>query len=151
MKVTAWRMFKAIYEAQAFNGEGARLVGGRWNSKGTAVVYTAGTAALAVLEQLVHVQSHEFLDAYRLCKISFDDVLVETVSQADLPPAWKTSKDLKRLGDEWAAKQSSAVLRVPSVIVDSEVNYLLNPAHPDFPRIDIDRPQPFWFDPRLRR
>ena len=67
MSIAAWRIFKPKHAAMAFTGEGARQFGGRWNSKGTAIVYTAGSAALAALEMLVHIASHELLEAYQLC------------------------------------------------------------------------------------
>ena len=152
MTITAWRIFKSQHEVSAFSGEGARLYGGRWNSQGTSIVYTAGTASLAVLELLVHITSPRVLDAYSLCEITFADTLVETIGMADLPSSWRTSPalwDLKRLGDSWAAQRTSAVLQVPSAIVESEVNFLLNPAHADFSSIEIGPARPHRFDPRL--
>lgn len=152
MKLTAWRIFKGKHTASAFTGDCARRFGGRWNSKGTAVIYTAGTASLAILELLVHLSSHQLLETYRLCEVTFDDELVQAIVSADLPPNWRSDPaplELRQLGDQWIAGESSAVLRVPSVIVETEVNYLLNPAHPDFRSIHIGRPSPYQFDPRL--
>ena len=145
-------MFKVRHEADSFNGEGARLVGGRWNRAGTAVVYAAGSASLAVLEKLVHLASHEILEAYLLCQVTFDQKLVNVVNISDLPSGWQDDpgpEELKQLGDEWVRQQLSAILRVPSVIIETEFNYLLNPAHPDFRRITIGAPVPFRFDSRL--
>jgi RES domain-containing protein len=145
-------MFKPKHAATAFTGEGARLYGGRWNSKGIAVVYTAGNAALAALELLVHLASHQLLESYRLCSVTFDDTLVEEIGYSDLPRNWRSDPAplaLKQIGDVWVVSQASAVLQVPSVIVDSEFNYLLNPAHPDFPRIQIGTAKDFRFDSRL--
>ncbi len=77
MTVTAWRIFKPKHAAAAFTGEGARLYGGRWNSKGTAVVYAAGSAALAALELLVHLAPQRMLELYQLCDVTFDEKIVE--------------------------------------------------------------------------
>jgi RES domain-containing protein len=147
-------MTKAKHAKDAFSGEGARLAGGRWNSRGNAVVYTASSASLAVLERLVHLESDEILEAYLLCEVSFSDELVKSVNAADLAPDWRAASpppELQRIGDTWLASRSCAVLRVPSVIVELEFNYLLNPAHPNFGRIDIGPFLPYRLDPRLRK
>ncbi|HPM84963.1 MAG TPA: RES family NAD+ phosphorylase [Candidatus Anammoximicrobium sp.] len=154
MTVTAWRIFKPKHAAAAFTGEGARLYGGRWNSKGTAVVYAAGSAALAALELLVHLAPQRMLELYQLCDVTFDEKIVKQVSHADLPANWRSDpapQALKEIGDLWIASQTSAALRVPSAVIDTESNYLLNPAHPDFSRIQIGRARPFRLDPRLAK
>ena len=43
----------------------------------------------------------------------------------------------------------SVVLRVPSMVLPEEANYVLNPPHPDFGRIDIGEARPWHVDPRL--
>jgi RES domain-containing protein len=147
-------MTKAKHAKDAFSDEGARLAGGRWNSRGNAVVYTASSASLAVLERLVHLESDEILEAYLLCEVSFSDELVNSVNAADLTPDWRAASpppELQLIGDTWLASRSCAVLRVPSVIVELEFNYLLNPAHPNFGRIDIGPFLPYRLDPRLRK
>lgn len=152
MTVTSWRIVKAKYASTAYSGEGARRYGGRWNSPGKATVYTAGSAALAVLELLVHLSSHRILGAYRLCPCTFDDSLVESVDRGELPSNWRSDPapwEPKRIGDAWISGQSSVVLRVPSAVVEYEHNFLLNPAHPDFGKVEFGSPQPFQFDPRL--
>ena len=70
---TFFRLVKARYADQAFDGEGAKLSGGRWNSKGVAVVYAADSIALAALELLIHLHSHEILNSYRLYRIEIGD------------------------------------------------------------------------------
>lgn len=147
----AWRIVKEKHAATAFDGEGARLYGGRWNSAGTCMVYASGTKALAALECLVHINPPVFF-RYVAIPIEFDDALVE---RADgLPANWTEhppSATTQRLGDLWARQARSAVLEIPSVIVPAEPNYLLNPAHPHFNKIAIGPPEPFSFDPRLLR
>ena len=145
----AWRMVKEKHAATAFLGEGAWLYGGRWNSAGTRVVYTSGSQALAALESLVHLNP-PVIFKYLAIPIEFDDPLVEKV--AALPADWTEEPPppaTKAIGDLWVKEARSAVLELPSVIILGEPNYLLTPAHPDFQKIIIGKPQPFSFDPRL--
>ena len=149
---TGWRIVKSRYASTAFDGEGARLYGGRWNSPGTRMVYTSSTISLAVLEVLVHLQEASILSSYSLISAGFDDALVERLDRSLLPDGWRSypaPSELQRIGDEWVRRQRSAVLEVPSVIVERESNYLLNPAHPDFSSVVIGEPEPFTFDERL--
>lgn len=152
MKIVAWRIYKAKFAGNAFTGDGARQFGGRFNSKGTPVVYLAGSMSLAVLEMLVHVQRAQLLDAYLCASATFDESFIRTVSASDLPLDWRESPPSPRsqsVGDEWVASRTSAVLRVPSVLIEAEWNYMLNPNHPDFSRIEIGRELPFAFPERL--
>lgn len=152
MIVEAWRIFKPKHRADAFTGSGAAQFGGRWNSKGTPVLYVAASRALAALEMLVHLGTEEVLSRYFLVRVAFDDSLVSRLSVDDLPRTWRrdpTPKSLQALGDRWVRKRVSAVLRVPSAIVPDEHNYLLNPAHADFNQIEIGEPIRWQFDRRL--
>lgn len=150
--IRAVRIVEAPFAAAAFSGEGARRAGGRWNSPGTAVIYTAGSESLAILEMLVHLQSHELLKRYVLFEVSFDERLLRAIDPGALPKTWRKSPPgaaVQRVGDAWVASGVSAILRVPSVLVPREWNYLLNPAHRDFKQIRIGPRQPVRFDPRL--
>lgn len=139
---------------QAFDGEGARRYGGRWSSPGTRVVYCSESVSLAALEVLVHLQAAVPLGAYTVIPVRFPERVVTDVPRRDLPKNWASSPAplrLQRIGDEWAARNRSVALRVPSAIVSAESNYLLNPAHPDFGTVEIGTPQAFVLDPRLLR
>jgi RES domain-containing protein len=152
MTVSAWRIAKARHAVTAFSGEGAKDYGGRWNSPGVAVIYAAGSAALAMLEVLVHLQSQELLQRYVLFEVTFHESLITTVNPKTLPKAWRQSPPpaaVQQVGDLWVTGGRSAVLRVPSVTVPNEWNYLLNPAHADYRKITIGPRQPTRFDPRL--
>jgi RES domain-containing protein len=148
---TAWRIVKAKHAATAFSGKGAADHGGRWNSRGVSVVYASLTQSLAVLESLVHLNPpvrFKFV-AFRL---RFDDALVEKFPLRKLPADWQMEPpppSTQRIGDAWVREARSAVLALPSTIIPSEPNFLLNPAHPDFKKISIGKPKPFVFDPRL--
>jgi RES domain-containing protein len=147
----AWRIVKERHAADAFDGEGARLHGGRWNSRGTRLVYASATLSLAALENLVHLVppiSFRFV-AFR---VEFSESLVESVPVPGLPVDWTEeppSRSTQGIGDRWVREARSAVLEVPSVLIPGESNYLINPAHPEFGRLKIGTAEPFAFNPRL--
>jgi len=154
VSVSAWRIVKARNAASAFTGQGARKVGGRWNSPGVAVVYAAQSASLAMLEMLVHIQSRELLRSYVLFEVTFDESLIGVIASEDLPDTWRQSPpsaEGQGVGDQWVSEARSTVLKLPSVIVPAEFNYLFNPAHPDFAKLAIGPKQPVEFDSRLRK
>lgn len=152
--IRAWRIVGADYAETAFEGQGASLSGGRWNSRGHPVVYTSSTASLSALEVLVHLPRRKELEGFVLFAASFADELVTDVERQHLPSDWHAyppPEELQQIGDSWILSESSAVLRAPSVIIDTEFNYLLNPAHRDFKKIEIADPVPFSLDLRLLR
>ena len=146
----AWRIVKEKHAAAAFSGEGAAKTGGRWNSRGVAVVYTSCTRSLAVLESLVHLNPPVAFN-YVAIPLKFVDTLIETFRPDNLPADWRSEPPpmaTKAIGDGWVKAARSVVLALPSVIT-GETNYLLNPAHPDFKKITIGKQERFVFDPRL--
>lgn len=152
MTITAWRIVKARYIAGAFDGEGARVEGGRWNSPGTPVVYTSQSAALAALEMLVHLGRPSIVRAYVLIPCTFDNAVVSRLDRKRLPKNWRTypaPPGLQLIGDEWIKSGTSAVLEVPSAVIETDSNYLLNPHHRNFRSIRVMDSQPFDFDVRL--
>lgn len=149
---TGWRIVKTKFAAHAFDGEGARLYGGRWNSPGVRMVYTSESLALAALEILAHLGRSGALAAYSRCAVRFDERLVTSLDRSLLPADWRTypaPAELQLIGNSWVADGTSAVLEVPSALVETERNYLLNPLHPEFGSLIIEPPKPFDFDPRL--
>jgi RES domain-containing protein len=146
----AWRIVKGKHAATAFDGEGARLHGGRWNSIGIRVVYVSGSKSLAALETLVHLEM-PVISCFVAIPVEFQSNLIETLSPNRLPTDWNTepaSPAAQHIGDSWVKSCRSAILAVPSILT-GETNYLLNPAHPNFKKIRTGKPQPFTFDPRL--
>lgn len=124
-------------------------MGGRWNSKGNRMVYTAEHYSLAVLEMLVNLDKSSILSSYSTSSVHFDDALVESLDLSSLPANWRKypfPTELPRLGDAWLAGMSSVILKVPSVITEIESNYLINPQHQDFALLTIDSPRSFTFD-----
>ena len=150
---TFFRLVKARYADQAFDGEGAKLSGGRWNSKGVAVVYAADSIALAALELLIHLQSHEILNSYRLYRIEIGNADLLSLDARDLPKDWRADpppSSTAHVGDGWVSSNDSLALAVPSVVIPSQQNILINPAHSRFHRaLQTVRPESFVFDPRL--
>ncbi|NLD38708.1 MAG: RES family NAD+ phosphorylase [Desulfatiglans sp.] len=150
--ILAWRIVSAAYQESAFTGDGAKTYGGRWNSKGVPVIYTAESLALASIEILVNLSSAKLLDNYVKIPVHFEENLVQALPFKDLPSDWNNrpvSQSTQILGDKWFKEQRSAVLRVPSVVVPEEYVYLLNPVHPDFTKIEIGTPVAYHFDTRL--
>ena len=145
----AWRIVKERHAATAFDGEGARICGGRWNSVGTRLVYVSGYKALAALETLIHLNP-PVVFKYIAFPVEFDESLVEKVTL--LPADWTEEPppvSTMKIGDLWVKEARSPVLEIPSVIIHSEPNYLINPSHADFKKIVIGKAEPFSFDPRL--
>lgn len=151
--ITAYRICQKRFAKSAFDGEGARLLGGRWNSPGTRLVYLAGSISLAQLEMLVHLESDEVLhDRYVVIPVQIPRVYVTVLPREKWPRGWRASAgsaSAKRMGDEWARLASSLCLQIPSVLVPEESNFLLNPAHPAFSEIQIGKPRSLVFDRRL--
>jgi RES domain-containing protein len=150
-RISSFRIVKRKFVRTAFSGLGARLYGGRWNSVGTSMIYTAGSLSLAILEWRVHLAQWP-PPPLVVIEVEFDEALVWT--PARLPQQWKRfppPRSVAALGDNWIKMQRSAVMRVPSAVVSREWNYLLNPNHRDFSKVIIGRPREFHPDERLGR
>ncbi len=136
-------------------GEGARLYGGRWNLKGTPVLYTSDSTALATLETLVHFPLHLMPSERSIMTLQLPDNL-ETfaVSPEELPTRWwinPAPPELAEIGQRWIEEQSGVALVVPSSVTPTGEgrNYILNPQHPDFKYIEIVKVSPYNYDERL--
>ena len=148
----AWRVVSQKYAASAFDGEGARRSGGRFNSPGTPVVYASDTLALAVLEVVVHLPTYHALRERVAFHLDIPDDLIETLAEHDLPGDWRStppSRSTQTLGDDWVTRADSAVLQLPSVLLPHHTNLILNPAHPDVSQITIGSGEAIPVDPRL--
>jgi RES domain-containing protein len=150
MTLVAYRLAARRFIAAAFTGEGAWRWGGRWNPVGISLVYTSGSLSLASLEFLAHLDSRAELPETVSFQVRFEERLVSEPER--LPPNWRdipAPPSTEEVGANWFKSGRSAILRVPSIIIPSEFNFLLNPAHPDFRLIEISPPEPFSIDPRL--
>lgn len=152
MKITAWRIVQAKYLKSAFDGEGAGRFPGRWNHRGTPMVYTAGSLSLAMLEMLVNMDNAQILKAFISIPVTFADDLCKRLTPRQLPPDWASfpiPSKTRDIGTSWAQSMASPVLAAPSAVVQIETNFLLNPLHPEFTKITIGGAQAFSYDPRL--
>lgn len=135
-------------------GKGGLYASGRWHHRGQPIVYTASSRALSVLERLVH-ESPVTMPELTLMVIHLpDDISLTHYSPAQLPDGWDLLPDAdmsKDIGTEWLVGHETALLRVPSAIVDSEFNILINPFHPDAARIKVIETREFRYDERLQR
>jgi RES domain-containing protein len=149
---SAWRIVRAARVHSAFTGEGGRVYGGRWNSRGTAVVYLSEHESLAALELFVHTMPLPPTERYLSFQLEWEDKLTEYFPLKNLPTRWNAEPptfETMQIGDEWIRRGKSVALAVPSVLSTSEMNFLLNPRHTDFHRIKISKPIQYCFDPRL--
>jgi RES domain-containing protein len=133
------------------SGTGAALYGGRWNSKGVYVLYTASTVSLALLETIVHMPG---LPKASFCQLQIEmpENSITEISEKQLPPKWNAyppPSALQKIGNAFIKKGEFLALRIPSAIVPEEFNYLLNPAHPDFKKIKLTAKKTLSFDERL--
>ena len=150
-EILVYRIVDAGSADTAFTGEDALESGGRWSEPGHAVVYTSGSVALAALEALVHRKEGAATKRF-VCVHARIPEGVSLIRGQRIPREWnaRPPKDASRLfGSRWLHAKRHAVLAVPSVVLPSEHNFLLDPAHPEFVTIEVGRPVPFRFDPRL--
>ncbi len=153
MSQTAFRLVKRKWSEQAFDGEGARRYGGRWNSKGKRCIYLASTPSLALLEIMVHLDDYSLLEDYMLYQMTIADSSLLELNPDSLPQDWDADPaplSTAQIGDEWLGSLASTALYVPSTIIPIEHNILINPAHQQYPEVlktatEID----FRADPRL--
>lgn len=153
MSQTVWRITTARFAQSAFSGEGARLYGGRWNPKGSPMVYTAQSQSLALLEMAVQdapLRAHYVLIPAHLPA----NLSTQKLGVSQLPDDWRKPSGLAALlalGRKWLSDRRSCAWVVPSAVLPGECNWLLNPEHPDFQRIRIGPPQALEVDARLLR
>ncbi len=135
------------------SGKGAELAGGRWNSVGIPVVYTAESRALAALEVAVHMQLNGVPEDYLMITIFIPDTAIrQEIQRKDLPFDWKAfpeNRYTQFLGDKFFKENLHLALKVPSAVIQGDHNILLNPYHPDFSKVKVVSTEPFEFDQRL--
>lgn len=149
----AWRIEKQKRVGSAKTGDGARIAGGRWNSPGLPVVYASEHLSLAVLEILVHAPDIAQRQVARaVASITIPHDLIDVVLLKSLPEGFGPATPVsvtQAIGDDWLKANRSPMLLVPSAIVTTEQNVLLNPLHPDFGRSEWSSFDPILLDPRL--
>lgn len=155
--LTGWRIAApdhAHNPEEMMSGEGAFRYGGRWNSKGTRVVYLGTSIAQAAMELLVHLGRADILRQFNKMEVAFDESHMQHISIADLPDNWSQpsmASSVQDVGDAWVRDLSSLILQVPSAAVTGEFNYLVNPNHDEVASLTYSVITPFGYDPRLSK
>lgn len=147
-----YRVCKAKF-ASDLKGEGARLFGGRWNNKMIGCLYTSESRALAVLEYTVNVNIDYIPRALNITTIEIPDRPIRILNEPDLPGDWKHSpapSSTKDFGSILLLAAAEPVIRIPSAIIPSEFNYLLNPLHPDSKKFKVIDTSDFVYDVRIK-
>ena len=125
----------------------------RWNYKGTYIIYTAESRSLACLENLVHRSGEGGNNLYKVMLIQIpDNVKIEVIETGQLKKDWQKIENYsycQALAANWIAGLKTAILKVPSVLIKNEFNYLINPAHADFKKIKLTATEDFIFDARF--
>ena len=146
-----YRLCKVKY-AMDLSGKGAENCGGRWNSKGTAMLYTSGSRALAVTEIAVHTPLGNLPTDYHLITLEVPEISIFEIEIQKLSAGWTTfpySRSTQLLGDQFITVNKFLILKAPSAVVPGDYNYLLNPIHEDFHQVRILHIEAFEFDTRL--
>lgn len=135
-----------------FDGSGAAIHGGRWNSPGRAVIYGATSFSGALLEILAHAGRERLPGPHHLITIDIPLALpVLKVTEEDVP-GWNMPEAVasRAIGDAWLTERAMAVMTMPSVIgTPYDYNVAINPQHPDVTQLRISEPMPVQWDPRL--
>lgn len=141
--------------ARDLSGKGARLTGGRWNAKDTAVIYTSESRSLAAMEYLVHVSLANVPSEIKIISIGIPDTSIQKqIDPSDLPKDWPQNPApilLADIGTKWVLSMESLLLRVPSAVIMQEFNVLINPTHPDMKSVQILVVENFIYDERLHK
>jgi RES domain-containing protein len=151
--VRIWRICRKQFASKPLDGKGGMLAAGRWHTPRHLVTYASDSLALASLEVLVHCDLDLIPDDLTAIEIDVPaKVKVTALPTSDLPRAWRrypAPQALQQLGNRWLDELATAVLRVPSSVVPTEHNYLINSLHRDFKEIRVVRHFGFAFDERI--
>ncbi|MFI5135142.1 MAG: RES family NAD+ phosphorylase [Chitinophagales bacterium] len=147
-----YRLARSKYKKD-LSGKGAAKSSGRWNSKGVAILYTSESRALCTAEAAVHIGLGNVPGDYYLVTIEIkDDASVKELKQTELPRDWKSfphPDSTQQIGDEFVQENKFLILKVPSVVVQGDHNYLINPDHKERKKIKIIKTERFAFDKRM--
>jgi RES domain-containing protein len=150
--VEVFRLVRKKYPIE-LSGNGAAISGARWNSKGTEMIYCAQNRALAMAEVMVHLTFATLPSDFVMLTISIpDEVLIAVLDPKKLNLDWNvfpTAFETPFIGDDFVKKKEACLLKVPSAVVKGDFNYLINPLHPDFSKIEIIEQVDFPFDKRI--
>ncbi len=139
--------------ASDLTGKGAAMFGGRWNKKGSPVLYTGENKEIALLETIVHTPPL-LIPALVILTLEIPDDSITTIEIKSLPENWTVYPApvvLSEIGERWIKEGKTIALKVPSCIIHSSHNYILNCRHPEYSRVRLIDQRNFKFDSRLKR
>jgi RES domain-containing protein len=139
--------------ANDLTGRGAAMFGGRWNKKGSPVLYTGENKEIALLETLVHTPSL-LIPELDILTLDIPDNSITAIEITDLPKNWAVYPApviLSEIGERWVREYKTIALKVPSCIIYSAHNYILNCRHPEYSKIRLIDQKKFKFDTRLMK
>lgn len=149
--MTLWR----ISDHSELDGTGGLRASGRWHTAGRRIVYCAPNPATALVEVLVHIEidAAELPDPLQYLEIEAPDrISTQTVQSDALGRHWENNPiATRRVGDEWISSGTTALLRVPSIVVPATWNILINPQHPESAAVSVVRIHRHSIDERLLR
>jgi RES domain-containing protein len=150
-----YRIAKSASRAQDLSGYGAFRYGGRWNSKGTYMLYTSVNSSLAYLETLVHFDEAYFPPQLYIASLQIpdDDRLFYQLPDKSYPKDWLSyeNPEKKLMGDQWMRNAKYLGFSVRSAVNPYEYNFLLNPSFPDYQKlVTIESAELLRTDARLR-
>lgn len=137
--------------ASDLTGTGASLFPGRWNKRGTPVLYTGETKEIALLENVVHLPP-SISPKLDILTLSIPDNSITEYKITDLPSNWAhfpAPTILSEMGQNWIETENTLVLRVPSSIIHTSSNLIINCRHKLFDLIQVVEHKSFYFDSRL--
>lgn len=149
---SVYRLSKSRF-SHDLSGRGTEIGGGRWNSKGVAMLYTSESRALCTTEIAVHTPLGNVPTDYDLVTFEIPGTaIIKEVYYTDLPADWKSfphANATQEMGNQFIAEGQYLVLKVPSAVVQGHYNYLINPYHQDFGKVKVSNIEPFEFDDGL--
>lgn len=137
--------------ASDLSGTGAALYPGRWNKMGSPVLYTGVNREIALLENIVH-NPPMFYPQLDILTLEIPDDSISEFKTTDLPKNWfqfPAPTVLSEMGQEWIIRGETVGLKVPSSIIHSSSNIILNCRHPGYGEVKLLEQKKFNFDPRL--
>lgn len=146
-----YRLSRSSYSYD-LSGKGAEIAGGRWNSKGVAMIYSGENIALCMAEVAVHMPLGIVPKDYELIWIEIPDNEIQELTKNELPENWRETLSMyetQEIGNYFVLNSSKMILKVPSMFVQGQFNYLINPHHKNSKKIKIQKVEPFRFDDRL--
>lgn len=138
--------------AEDLSGKGAELYGGRWNSVGTPIIYTASSRALAMAEVSVHLHIQKIPKDMMMVELYLPEDSITSLPFQELKNNWELfpySIQTQQIGDDFIKEKRFLGLKVPSAVVNGDFNFLINPRHDEIQKIRVINISPFRFDSRI--